>query len=68
MKVSKKPRQGRIQTGKENPSEPKDICEKCGNQYLEVWYVRKRGQFRRKGLYCPDDECGYQVRDKGELK
>lgn len=66
MKVSKKPRQGRVQAGKETPSEPRTICPLCQKVYLDVFYGRVNGIPRRRGLYCPNDECGYCKKDKKE--
>ena len=47
---------------------PKDICPKCGKEYLKTAGGREGRAWRRIGQYCPNPSCNYIVKDWVELE
>jgi hypothetical protein len=57
---SKFKQQCKIQTGKTEPSIPKDICPACQQEYLKNLYERtsvgKKRNWVKKAIFC---KCGF---------
>ena len=60
--VDKKRRQG------QKGATPKEICPKCGKEYLKTAGGREGRAWRRIGQYCPNHACDYMVKDYIELE
>lgn len=60
MKVGERQQQGR------RGSKPKTICPKCGKEYLETAGGKKGNSWKRIGLYCPNPECDYIIKEVDE--
>lgn len=52
----------RKQQGREGAT-PKTICPLCGKEYLKSAGGNNKGLWKRVGLYCPNTECNYIVKD-----
>lgn len=62
MKVGERKQQGR------GGAKPKQICPKCGKEYLETAGGKKGTSWKRIGQYCPNPSCDYIVKDFVELE
>jgi len=47
---------------------PKDICPKCGKEYLKTAGGRDGRGWKRIGQYCPNSACDYMIKDLVELE
>jgi hypothetical protein len=47
---------------------PKDICPKCGKEYLKTAGGREGRAWRRIGQYCPNPACDYILKDFVEIE
>jgi len=46
----------------------KIICPKCEKEYLKTAGGREGKTWKRIGLYCPNPECDYIIKDSSELE
>ena len=47
---------------------PKEICPKCGKEYLKSATGRYGKVLKRVGQFCPNPACDYMVKDYVELE